>query len=232
MQTLFILMALGALLAAILTVALGVWKVTVKSSGGFSRRTQVRRFLRAVAAPFVWLTLCLFPRRALAHGQMALANALSLWGAKSETLLLDPASSYNSGNPWPGRNLLVQRGASGYQYGDLGTAANRPLGVTLDSPYNSGDPFMVLILGAHTGLFVGVATGAVTIDHLLVAAAGGKVTDITTLGNGTYWVVGKAAATITATNSTMEISYVPCLPYQVTVSGGGGTYAYTAPTGS
>ena len=163
---------------------------------------------------------------------VALANSLGLWGAKAETLLLDPASTYNSGNVWPGRNLLVQRGASGYQYGDLSGGANRPLGMTLDAPYNSGDPFEVQILGAHPGLFLGIATGAVTIDHLLVAAAAGKVTDITTLGNGTYWVVGKAAATITATNSTMEISYVPCLPYQITVSGGGGTYALTAPTGS
>jgi len=163
---------------------------------------------------------------------IALANALGLWGAKAETLLLDPNSTYNSGNPWPGRNLLVQRGATGYQYGDLSAGVNRPLGVTLDAPYNAGDPFEVIILGGHPGLFLGIATGAVTIDHLLVAAAGGKVTDITTLGNGTYWVVGKAAATITATNSTMEISYVPTLPYQITVSGGGGTYALTAPTGS
>ena len=163
---------------------------------------------------------------------IALANALGLFGAKAETLLLDPASSYNSGNPWPGRNLLVQRGATGSQYGDLSAGTNRPLGVTLDAPFNASDPFEVEILGAQKGLFIGIGTGAITIDHLLVSAAAGKVTDITTLGNGTYWVVGKAAATITATNSTMEISYVPCLPYQLTVSGGGGTYAYTAPTGS
>jgi len=161
-----------------------------------------------------------------------LANALGLWGAKAETLLLDPASAYNSGNVWPGRNLLVQRGATGYQYGDLSGGVNRPLGVTLDAPYSASDPFEIHILGAHPGLFIGIATGAVTIDHLLVSAAAGKVADITTLGNGTYWVVGKAQATIAANNSTMEISYTPCLPYQITVSNGGGTYALTAPTGS
>ncbi|MGA3268869.1 MAG: hypothetical protein ABSE16_18870 [Verrucomicrobiota bacterium] len=168
------------------------------------------------------------------RGSVALANALGLFGAKAETLYLDPNSTYNSGNPWPGRNLLVQRGASGYQYGDLSAGTNRPLGMTLDAPFNSSDPFEVQILGAHPGLFlgVGVAAQAVTIDHLVVAAAGGRIQDITTLGNGTYWVVGKATATIAANADLGEVPYVPCLPYQVTVSNGGGTYAYTAPTGS
>ena len=164
--------------------------------------------------------------------RVALANALGLFGMKTETLLLDPASTYNSGNPWPGRNLLVQRGASGYQYGDLSAGVNRPLGVTLDAPYSASEPFPVRILGGKEGLFIGVATGAVTIDHLVVAGAAGKITDITTLGNGTYWVVGKAAATVAANADLGEVPYVPVLPYQVTVSGGGGTYAYTAPTGS
>lgn len=165
---------------------------------------------------------------------VALANAMGLFHAQTETLLLDPASSYNSGNVWPGRNLLVQRGATGYQYGDLSAGVNRPLGMTLDAPYAASDPFSVLILGAHAGLFlgVGVSTQAVTIDHLVVAAAAGKIQDITTLGNGTYWVVGKAAATIAVGADLGEVPYVPCLPYQITVSGGGGTYALTAPTGS
>ena len=82
----------------------------------------------------------------------------------------------------------MQRGASGYQYGDLSAGVNRPLGFTLDAPYNSSDPFQVWILGAHAGLAlgVGVAAAAITIDHLVVSAAGGRIQDITTLGNGTY----------------------------------------------
>jgi len=170
------------------------------------------------------------PRRSVALG-----NALGLFGSQSETLLLDPASTYNSGNPWPGRNLLVQRGATGALYGDLAAGVNRPLGFTLDAPYNANDPFAVWILGAHHGLAlgVGVAAKAITTDNLVVAAAGGKIQDITTITvNGAYWVVGKAAATIAANADLGEVPYVPELPYQVTVSNNGGTYAYTAPTGS
>ena len=173
------------------------------------------------------------------RGSVALANALGLFGMKAETLYLDPNSSYGAG-AWPLTNsersaFLVQRGASGYQYGDLSGGVNRPLGVTFDAPYNTGDAFEVHILGAHPGLFmgVGVAGKTITTDNLVVAAAGGKIQDITTItANGAYWVVGKAAMTIPATGTTMECSFVPCLPYQVTVSNNGGTYAYTAPTGS
>jgi hypothetical protein len=176
-----------------------------------------------------------FDRLTAPRGSVALPNALGLFGLKAETLYLDPASSYNSGNPWPGRNLLVQRGASGYQYGDLSAGVNRPLGVTLDAPYNASDPFEVQILGAYPGLFIGVGVAAksVTIDNLVVAAALGRIQDITTItANGAYWVVGKAAATIAANADLGEVPYVPCLPYQVTVSNNGGTYAVTAPTGS
>ena len=176
-----------------------------------------------------------FERLTAPRGSVVLANALGLFGMKSETLLLDPASTYNSATPWPGRNLLVKRGATGALYGDLADGTARPLGFTLDAPYNASDPFAVWILGAHPGLAlgVGVAAKAITIDNLVVSAALGKIQDITTItANAAYWVVGKAAATIAANADLGEVPYVPCLPYQVTVSNNGGTYAYTAPTGS
>lgn len=215
------------------TAALFAWAIVKRQNAKPPKRMTVgnacRKFYRFHLAQ---------ARKRLFRGETTvLANALGLFGMKTETLLLDPASSYNSGNPWPGRNLLVQRGATGFAYGDLAAGTNRPLGMTLDSPYNAADPFEVQILGAHPGLFLGVgqATTAVTIDNLLVASklTPGRVQDISTVtANGNYWVIGKAAATIAANADLGEVPYVPCLPYLLTVSNNGGTYAYTAPTGS
>ena len=162
--------------------------------------------------------------------RLALPNALGLFGEKTETLLLDPASACNVANPWPGatsqatRFLLVQRGASGYQYGDLAGGTNLPLGVTPDAPINPSDPFAVMRLGAHPGLFLGVSATAVTIDHLVYAAAKGQIADLSLAANGTYWVVGRAAATIAANADLGEVPYVPCVPYQLTVTNGVFTY--------
>jgi len=121
----------------------------------------------------------------------------------------------------PARFLLYQRGASGYQYGDVcagGPGGALPLGVSSDSPYNPNDPFNVRRLGARPGLELGlcVAGSTVTIDKLLVSAAGGRVQDVSTLTvNGTYWVVGRAAGSVAVNSSTGEVPYVPFDPFQV-----------------
>ena len=155
--------------------------------------------------------------------RLALANALGMFNENGiETLLLDPASVYNVSNPWPGRYLLVQRGASGYQYGDLASGVNIPLGPSSDAPLNPSDPFNVRRLGARPGLELGVAVAGttVTIDKLLIAATAGRVQDISTVTvNGTYWVVGRAAGSIPANSSTGEVPYVPFDPYQVVLTG-------------
>lgn len=160
---------------------------------------------------------------------VALANSVGLFNEHGiESLIVDPASS---NLPFAGRYLLIQRGASGYQYGDLcagGAGGALPLGPTADSPYQIGDILNVRRLGSRPGLELGIAVAGktVTIDKLLVAAANGTVQDITTVTtNGTYWVVGRAAASLTTTGSLQEVPYIPCVPYQITVSGGGGTYA-------
>jgi hypothetical protein len=178
-----------------------------------------------VLTRFGTLSTTLFPRRAV-----ALPNALGLFGEKSETLLLDPASSYNINNPWPGataqaaRWRVVQRGASGYQYGDLAQGTSLPLGVTPDAPYSSSDPFAVLRLGAHPGLFLGVSATAVTIDHLVYATTNGQLADLSAAANGTYWIIGRAAGTLAAGVDQGEVPYVPCVPYQLTVTSGTFTY--------
>ncbi|HEV2329241.1 MAG TPA: hypothetical protein VGY56_10675 [Verrucomicrobiae bacterium] len=193
-----------------------------------------------VVALFAWaaiptkkrfLLLCHFMRPSRAR-PIALANALGLFGQHGrDNLLLDP----NSTNaPFPGRWLLIQRGASGYQYGDLcagGAGGTLPLGVSPDSPEFTGDILAVDRLGIVDEFLIGIVAPntTATIDHLLVSAANGKVQDITTVtANGVYWVVGRAMATVNAaTSSTGEVPYAHFAPYQITVSNNGGTYVYS-----
>jgi hypothetical protein len=166
-------------------------------------------------------------RSRFAAKPVALPNALGLINEHGiETLLLDPLSVYNVANPVPTRFLIYQRGASGYQYGDVctgGPGGPLPLGVSADAPYAANDPFNVRRLGARPGLELGVAAAntTVTIDKLLVAAAGGRVQDVTTLTvNGTYWVVGRAAASVAVSSSTGELPYVPFDPFEAIYTNG------------
>ena len=233
----YILMALCALLAAIfvMPIAIREWKATVRCKSHRGRERQLRTFLRIVFAPIYYaLDRFMGWLQRVEHGTpppIALANALGLINEHGiESLLIDPASA---NLPFTGRFLLIQRGASGYQYGDLcagGAGGSLPLGISSDSPYAVGDVLNVRRLGARPGLEIGIASGAITIDHLVYSAASGKIADLTLAGNGTYWVVGRAAGTVAANNSTMECPFVPDLPYQVTVSNGGGTYAFVAGT--
>jgi hypothetical protein len=161
--------------------------------------------------------------------KIALANALGVFNEHGiESLFVDPAST---SLPFSNRYLLIKRGASGYQYGDIcngGAGGPFPLGPSPDAPYAIGDVMAVRRLGARPGLEMGIAAAgtAVTIDKLLVSAPLGCVQDISQAGvaNGTYWVVGRAAATIAATNSTMEVPYVPVDPYQLVNTNGTLTY--------
>ena len=59
-----------------------------------------------------------------------------------------------------------------------------------------------------------IRPGAVSVDDLVYSAAGGLVGDLATAGHGTFWVIGRAIKTVGAAN--LEISYIPCFPYQAT----------------
>jgi len=92
-----------------------------------------------------------------------------------ESLLVDPAST---NLPFANRYLLIQRGASGYQYGDLcvgGAGGALPLGPSSDSPYAIGDVLMVRRLGCRPGLEIGIgiAGKTVTIDKTAMSALQG-----------------------------------------------------------
>lgn len=238
---LFIIVALVAVVTALFAWAIAKHKNADKPApkpaiGNINRRfhrahTAHGRRMKAICDPLFRLVarlwsfidrLCLQLRYGgQAH---ALTNALGLINESGiESLLLDTASAYGGG-AWPGRYYLVQRGATGYQYGDLATGGSNlaasPIGVTPDAPYSTGDVMAVRRLGSRPGYEIGIAAGAVAIDHLLVSTAGGKVTDVATVANGTYWVVGRAASIVAASSSSMEVAYVPDVPYLITVTGG------------
>lgn len=158
------------------------------------------------------------PKRAV-----ALANSgLALMGDHGiETLQIDP----NATLPITSKYLVYERG-SAYNYARIAGGVNAPLGVSSDSAYALGDFLNVRRFGAHKGFEIGIPGGAITIDHLVCVNTdgSGRIVDLTTLGNGTYWVVGRCKESCLATD--IEVAFVPCTPYQLTVSNGGGTYAF------
>jgi hypothetical protein len=167
-----------------------------------------------------WLRNRLRPVR---RRPIALANMLGLINEHGiESLIVDPTASF----PVATRYLLYERGATGAQYAQLAAGTNVPLGPSSDSPFQAGDIVNIRRLGVRPGLELGIPGSAITIDHLVVCAkdGSGKILDLTLQGNGTFWVVGRATATVVATD--IEVPYAPETPYQITVSGGGGTYAY------
>jgi len=157
------------------------------------------------------------------RGAVALENAVTvMFEHGRETLQVDP----NNTLPATSKYLGYMRGSTQYYaktWDGGATAASFPLGISPDAPYQTGDFLTVERLGATEGAKQGMSLGAITIDHLVYAAAGGLVGDLqgaTTGGGGgtTYWVIGRATATVTA--ASQEISFIPCAPYLLTATNG------------
>jgi hypothetical protein len=143
-------------------------------------------------------------------GAAALSNELGgLFQHGHETLQADPSTTF----PVASKYLIYKRGSSQY-YAALADGVALPLGASPDAPYQTGDFLDVERFGAISGTQLGYCTGAVTIDDLVYSAANGLVGDLTTAGHGTFWVIGRATKTVGAAN--LEITYIPCFPYQVT----------------
>lgn len=176
-----------------------------------------------MAIMILLLSLILIRRAKTRPRPIALANMLGLINEHGiESLIIDPTATFPIGN----RYLIYERGATGAQYAQLAAGVNPPLGPSSDSPFQAADIVNIRRLGNKPGLELGIPGGAITIDHLICVAkdGSGKVLDLTLQGNGTFWVVGRSAQTVAATD--IEVAYCPDIPYQITVSGGGGTYAF------
>lgn len=98
---------------------------------------------------------------------------------------------------------------------------NRPIGPSPDSPSGtiSGAALelSVYINGVVPRTVLGIAHSAITAGDTLVAstvggASAGQIDDLTTLGAGTYWIVGYALETVAA---GAEFAYAPCFPFKV-----------------
>jgi hypothetical protein len=152
---------------------------------------------------------------------IVLANELGgLFDNGRETLQIDPSITL----PVSSKYLIYERGSSQY-YAKPAGGVNLPLGISPDAAYQVGDFMDVERFGATRGTQLGLSAGAVAIDHLVGSATGGFVQDVTSAANGTYWVVGRATKTVPGAN--LELTFTPCAPYQVTVTGG--VLSYAAP---
>lgn len=157
---------------------------------------------------------------------IALANAVALvFEHGKESFQIDPAASFPVGTKY----LNYMRGSTQYlaKPSTGGSAAPPPLGIAPDSAYQANDFFSIERYNATVGSQIGISVGAITIDHLVYdagATTAGTLGDLSTAGNGTYWVVGRAASTVAG--AALQFAFIPTAPYLLTVTGG----VFTNPT--
>ncbi len=184
------------------------------------RALQTRLFIRWCFSPFIWAmhSLAVLPNLMglNASPPVALANELALMGPPHETLTVDPTESLPVANRW----LLYQRGSTQY-LAKLCTASTMPLGPSPDSPYATGDLLTIYRLANLKHFALGVPNTAITVDDLVITAAGGKVQAFTGASDGTYWVVGRCLKTVASTAA--EVAYSPVAPFKITITSGSGT---------
>ena len=109
-------------------------------------------------------------------------------------------------------NLLVKTGSAAGYAAVTTAATERPLGFAY-TPCALGDSIAVDLLGKGGDTKLAVASGAITNDARLVAAAGGKVALLSGAGSGTFYVIGRS---IGAAADGEPIEVDDCHPYPVT----------------
>ena len=141
---------------------------------------------------------------------IALANELGgMFERGRESYQIDPSTTL----PVASKYLIYKRGSTQY-YAAIADGVAMPLGFSEDAPYQLGDFLSVERFGATVGTQLGFSAGAVTIDNLVCSTANGLVGDLTVVGHGTFWVIGRADKSVSTAN--LEVTYIPCFPYQVT----------------
>lgn len=107
------------------------------------------------------------------------------------------------------RYLLVKTGSTGAHIALSGTA-DIPKGFITDVPDVIGDEVAVAMLGLRAEGGIGVASGAIANDALLVPGANGTVRTLPGAA-GTYYIIGRATK---AADDTDRVEYTPCFPIQ------------------
>ena len=111
------------------------------------------------------------------------------------------------------RYLLVKTGSDASHIA-LAGVGDIPKGFTTDVPDAIGDGVTVRLLGIQEFGAIGVASGAIGQDDLLVPGANGTVRTLP-VAAGTYYIVGRA---LKAAADTDTVEYVPTFPVQRVVA--------------
>lgn len=112
------------------------------------------------------------------------------------------------------RFLLVKVGTDANHVAIAGTA-DIPLGIAQDEAAAAEDRIAVQLLGSAGSTKRVVASAAIAVDAMLVAAANGKVRTLP-VAAGTYYIVGRALEAAGADGDVIEMD--PCFPIQRVVT--------------
>ena len=111
------------------------------------------------------------------------------------------------------RYLLVKTGSTAAHVALTGVG-DIPKGFITDTPDVIGDEVAVAMLGLQSEGGIGVASGAIANDALLVPGANGTVRTLP-VAAGTYHIIGRATK---AAADTEQVEYTPCFPIQRVVA--------------
>jgi hypothetical protein len=140
------------------------------------------------------------------RGSIALANELGEMFPDGRKSMIIAA---NAALPVSGKYLLYKKSVDD-NHVDVCGVGDFPLGNSPDSPKAIGDMLTINLLGAVKGTSIGVASGALAFDDLVVPGALGTVRKLP-VAAGTYWIIGRA---IKGVADGVEAPYIPCFPIQ------------------
>lgn len=113
-------------------------------------------------------------------------------------------------------NLLLKRGSDSDHVAVTTAATEKPLGLGATGTDAAEDFVGVALLGKGGDTKLAVASAAIAVDAVLVAAAGGKVATISASA-GTYYVIGRALSAAAADGDIIEVD--DCHPYAFVEAG-------------
>lgn len=118
-----------------------------------------------------------------------------------------PAQSFLSDAAFGARYLLV-KGGSDAAHVALTGVGDIPKGFILDTTAAAEEPVAVSKFGLHKEGAIGVASGAIAVEALLVPGANGTVRTLP-VAAGSYYIIGRATK---AAADTDQVEYTPCFP--------------------
>lgn len=118
--------------------------------------------------------------------------------------------TYKTDAAFSSRFLLVKVG-SDVDHIDVCGASDIPLGINTDSAAAAEEEVAIALFGAAEGTRRVVASAAITLGDMVVAAASGKVKTLPGSA-GTYYIIGRAIKAAAADGDVIEIA--PTFPIQ------------------